>query len=137
MVSARSTASSSTTSSVEDARYLLVGFMAASIGFRLFAGLVNVFGVNWFGSSASSFCLGAFANYLLSARYVFGSRKRFTKEKEIALVFLVSTIGLAANQLALTTLIMAFDLDVLIAKIIAMASVFFWNYAARHYFIFI
>ena len=99
--------------------------MAASIGFPLVAGLVNVFGVNWFGSSVSSFCLGTFANYLLSARYVFGSRKRFTKEKEIALVFLVSTIGLAANQLALTTLIMAFDLDVLIAKIIAMASVLF------------
>ncbi len=117
-------------------RYFLVGFIAASIDFLLFAGLVYVFGVNWFASSVSSFCLGTFANYLLSIRYVFESQKRFTREKEIALVFVVSTIGLAANQLALATLIMALSLDVLIAKIIAMASVFFWNYVARRYFIF-
>jgi putative flippase GtrA len=66
----------------------------------------------------------------------FESGARFAKHQEILLTFLVSGVGLLVNQLALYLLVRFLGLEVLIAKIGAIGTTFFWNYIARQSFIF-
>lgn len=118
------------------AKYFLVGGAAAAVDFLLFALLVKVLDLGWMGAAGFSFCAATLVNYLLSIRHVFRSGARFAKQHEMALVFAVSAIGLLINQSALGILIEWFGVDMLLAKIAATGSVFFWNYGARRHFIF-
>lgn len=118
------------------ARYFLVGGFAAGVDFLLFAFLVKVLGFGWLYSAAFSFCFATIANYLLSVRHVFQSGARFAKSHEVALVFVVSAVGLIINQVVLALLVERQGVDVLLSKIAATGSVFFWNYGARRHYIF-
>ena len=117
-------------------RYFFVGGAAALVDFVLFAALVKLFGLAWYYAGVVSFTFATFVNYMLSIHFVFESGARFAKQHEIALVFLASAIGLAVNQTALYGLIALAGLNVLVAKVGATGAVFFWNFTARHTFIF-
>jgi putative flippase GtrA len=117
-------------------RYFFVGATAASVDFLIFAILVKGFDFPWFPVAIFSFILATAVNYVLSIRHVFQSGARFTRRTEIGLVFLVSGIGLILNQSVLWVLIEKMIIDVLLAKVLATATVFFWNYGIRHSFIF-
>jgi len=118
-------------------RYFFVGGTAALVDFGVFAALVKTDTLGWFYSAIISFSLATTVNYVLSVRHVFESGARFGKHQEVALVFLVSGIGLAINQAILYLLIQRFTLDVLISKIAATGVVFVWNFTARSRFIFL
>jgi putative flippase GtrA len=118
------------------ARYFLVGGLAALVDILLFAVLVKGFDFGWLGSAAFSFCVATLVNYVLSVRHVFESGVRFGKRHEMVLVFAVSAIGLLINQAVLGMLIEGGGIDVLLSKVAATGSVFFWNYGARRHFIF-
>jgi putative flippase GtrA len=117
-------------------RYFFVGATAASVDFLIFAILVKGFELPWFPVAIFSFILATAVNYVLSIRHVFQSGARFARRTEIGLVFLVSGIGLILNQSVLWVLIEKIFMDVLLAKVLATATVFFWNYGIRHSFIF-
>jgi putative flippase GtrA len=117
-------------------RYFCVGGAAALMDFLLFAVLVKSIGVPWYYAAVLSFVAATSLNYLLSIRFVFDSGERFSKQHEVALVFLVSGMGLALNQLALYILISVTELNVLVSKLAATAVVFFWNFGTREKFIF-
>lgn len=117
-------------------RYFLVGGAAACVDFVLFAVLVKAFGIGWLGAGTFSFCIATATNYFLSIRHVFRSGARFEKSHELVLVFIVSAVGLVINQGVLALLVEGQGTDVLLSKISATGSVFFWNYGARHHFIF-
>lgn len=118
------------------ARYFLVGGAAAGVDFVLFAVLVKGFGIGWLSAGTFSFCIATIANYLLSIRHVFQSGARFGKSHELMLVFIVSAVGLVTNQVVLALLVEGQGVDVLLSKVAATGSVFFWNYGARRHFIF-
>ena len=117
-------------------RYFFVGFVAASVDIGIFTVAVKGFGFDWFFVALFSFALATLANYLLSVRYVFESGVRFKKRVEMSLVFLVSGIALTINQSFLWLLIERANINEVLSKLIASASVFLWNYAARSRFIF-
>jgi putative flippase GtrA len=117
-------------------RYLFVGGAAALVDFVLFAALVKLSGLAWYYAAMVSFTLATLVNYMLSIRFVFESGARFAKQHEIALVFLASAMGLMVNQAALYGLIALAGLNPLLSKAGATGAVFFWNFAARHKFIF-
>jgi putative flippase GtrA len=104
--------------------------------FVLFAILIKGFDVKWYYANVVSFTLIGLVHYALSIRFVFESGARFAKHQEILLTFLVSGIGLFVNQLALYVLVSFLGMEVLIAKIGAIGTTFFWNYIARQNFIF-
>jgi putative flippase GtrA len=104
--------------------------------FSLFAIFLKIFRVKWYYANVASFILINLVHYVLSIRFVFESRTRFAKHQEILLTFLASGVGLLVNQLALYLLVRFLGLDVLIAKIGAIGTTFFWNYIARQNFIF-
>ena len=117
-------------------RYLLVGGTAFAVDLLLFGVLTLVFGVHWFFAAAVSFVPATAVNYVLSIRFVFGSRVRFGRRSEIALVFAVSAVGLALNEFLLWIAIDGLGIALLVSKVLASGGVFLWNYGLRAYYIF-
>jgi putative flippase GtrA len=117
------------------AKYFITGAIAAGVDLVLFAAFVKLLGWPWYVAATVSFVAATLTNYFLSVRHVFTSGVRFEKRDEIALIFLVSGVGLAVNQAILLFLIRAGVL-ILVAKVGATGAVFIWNYAARHQFVF-
>ena len=119
------------------ARYFVVGGASAVVDFALFGILLLILGSEkWFVSAAASFIVATGFNYLLSIRMVFSAGVRFGRGHEIMLVFLVSLVGLALNQFTLWLFHQMLGWNVWVAKCIATASAFLWNYTARNSFIF-
>ena len=135
----RSTASSSTTFSAERrliARYFLVGGAAAAVDIGLFLALAKGLGLPYQPVAAATFILATLVNYVLSVRFVFVSGQRFGKRSEIALVYLVSAVGLALNAAILWACVEMAAMGLFAAKIAATGCVFFWNYFARRHLVF-
>jgi putative flippase GtrA len=142
----RSGASSSTTSSAERrraphwlrglARYFVVGGVAACVDIGLFMAFARGMGLPYLPVSVASFVLATLVNYLLSIRFVFVSGQRFRRRWETALVFAVSAMGLVINSAILWLCVERAHATLLLAKLVATGTVFFWNYLARRFFVF-
>jgi putative flippase GtrA len=139
MDSGPSTASSSTTFFAERKhvlRYLGVGAAAAAVDIGLFWIFARELGLPYLRVAIATFVAATLVNYVLSVRFVFVSGVRFRRRWELALVFLVSGLGLAVNNAMLWICVERLALDLLLAKIAATGTVFFWNYFARRQFVF-
>jgi len=86
-------------------------------------------------ASATSFTVATTLNYFLSYFFVF-ERGRFSMSHEIARVFVVSLIGLALNTLLVYLFVSDLALNGVLAKIIAIPLVLFWNFLGRRIFVF-
>ena len=117
-------------------RYFVVGGISALIDIGFFFIFAKIAGWNYLLIASAGFIFATFINYLLSIRWVFESGIRFTKSKEILLIYLVSAMGLTLNLLVLFALVDCLDIELMISKLIATASVFFWNFYIRRNFIF-
>ena len=118
------------------AKYFGVGAAAAAIDLSLFSLFAGLLGYNYLVVACFTFVLATVANYALSVRYVFESGARFVRHHEILLVFVVSAIGLAVNQLILYIGVEYARLNVIVGKVLATGVVFGWNYLARAHFVF-
>ena len=132
-------ASSNTTSFAETrniARYFVVGGVCALVDLTLFLAFAQGLGLPYLRVAAGSFVVATLLNYFLSVRFVFVSGVRFGKRWEVALVFAVSAMGLALNQLILALCVEELGLSLLVSKVIATGGVFFWNYFGRRVLVF-
>lgn len=139
MDSEPSTASSSTTFFAERrniARYFGVGAAAAGVDIGLFLLFAQHFGLPYLRVAAASFVVATLVNYFLSVGFVFVSGLRFRAHWELALVFLVSGLGLAINQAVLWLCVEQVAMSLFLSKVAATGTVFFWNYFARRRFVF-
>jgi putative flippase GtrA len=118
------------------ARYFAVGGVAACVDIGLFMLFAQGLGLAYLRVAAGSFIVATLVNYFLSVRFVFVSGARFRRRWEMVLVFVVSAIGLALNQLILAACVELAHFGLLLAKLFATGVVFFWNYAARRAFVF-
>lgn len=135
----RSTASSSTTSFAEArniARYFAVGGVAAAVDIGLFLFFAQYLGMPYLRVAPFTFVAATLVNYLLSVRFVFVSGVRFRRGVEVLLVFAVSAVGLGVNQAILLACVEWLGFALLVAKVCATGTVFFWNYGARRLFVF-
>jgi putative flippase GtrA len=131
--------SSNTTSFAElrrIARYFAVGGAAACVDIGLFMVFAQGLGYAYLRVAAASFVVATLVNYVLSVRFVFVSGVRFRRRWEVALVFMVSAVGLALNQAILAACVELARFNLLFAKLSATGLVFFWNYLARRFFVF-
>jgi putative flippase GtrA len=134
-----STASSSTTFSAERrafARYFVVGGICACVDIGLFMLFAKGLGLPYLRVAACTFIIATLLNYVLSVRFVFVSGKRFTRRWEVALVFVVSGMGLAVNAAVLWFGVEMAHVGLLFSKLAATGVVFFWNYFSRRVLIF-
>ena len=93
-------------------------------------------GFNYLVVGALGFIVATLVNYILCIRWIFESGRRFGRRAEIASVYAVSTIGLALHMLLLWLGVARLGLAEPLAKVVAIGLVFFWNYAARRYYVF-
>ena len=118
------------------ARYMGVGACAAAVDISLFTFFAGYLGYNYLMVGTVTFVLATAVNYLLSVQFVFKSGVRFSRRHEVVLVFGISAVGLALNQLILYVGISVLRMDLLLSKMIATGAVFGWNYTARYRFVF-
>ena len=119
------------------AKYFVVGGISALSDLVLFS--IGVYLLHWpyLLCGLAGFVVSTAVNYFLSVRFVFVSGVRFGRFAEVVLVFLVSSIGLLVNLLALYFAIEDGGVEPFLAKIIATGTVFVWNYTARAHFVFV
>lgn len=117
-------------------RYFFVGGIAAVVDIGLFYLGAGVMRWNYLIVGTVSFILATLVNYVISVRVVFKSGTRFSRNSEVFLVFLVSTIGLAINQAILYICISRLSVAILPSKLTATGCVFLWNYFLRSRFVF-
>jgi putative flippase GtrA len=118
------------------ARSVLVSQLAFWLDFGLLALLTEVAGIYYLGSAAISFLAGTSLSYVLSVRWVFEVRRFPSKLLEYGTFVLVGVVGLALNEGLLWVFTAHLRLYYLVAKIIAGALVFFWNFGARKWLLF-
>ena len=117
-------------------KYLLVGGTAAAVDITIFFVFAKLVGFNYLSIGAVGFIAATFVNYLLSVRFVFESGIKFSKKEELALVYIASSMGLAINLGILYLCIEIAMIETMTSKLIATASVFFWNFFSRKQLIF-
>ncbi len=117
-------------------RYFFVGGIAAAVDIGLFYLGAGVAMWNYMVVGTVSFTLATLVNYFISVRVVFRSGTRFSRYHELLLVFLVSCAGLVVNQAILYACISRLGIGLLLAKLLATAGVFLWNYQLRSRFVF-
>jgi putative flippase GtrA len=113
-----------------------VGGAAACVDIGLFMLFAKGLGLPYLSVAAGSFIVATLVNYVLSVRFVFVSGRRFRRRWELALVYLVSGVGLALNQAILFAGIEIAGLGLLASKLTATGIVFFWNYLSRRFIVF-
>lgn len=118
------------------ARYLGVGATAAAVDISLFSFFAGYLGFNYLVVGFFTFVLATAVNYVLSVRFVFESGIRFARHHEVMLVFGISAVGLALNQLVLYLGIGVLRMDLVLSKLAATGAVFGWNYTARSRWVF-
>jgi len=116
-------------------RYVLVGAVATGVDWVLFS--IFVFAMEWHYLLAGtvSFIVATFAGYVSGLRVLFrgGRHKRWI---EIAFVYLASIFGFALHMGALAILVDWLQLHLFLAKVVATAVTFLWNFSARYFWIF-
>jgi len=117
-------------------RYFFVGAVAAAVDIGLFTVFARLLGYNYLVVAGCTFVVATLVNYWLGVRHVFESGARFSRSRELVLVFTVSTVGLAINQGVLFVAAAKLGLDLVLSKILATGVVFVWNYQLRANFVF-
>jgi putative flippase GtrA len=121
---------------VRAARYFVVGGVSAAFDIGFFFVFAKLLDYHYLAVACVGFVFAVLLNYALSVRFVFTSGVRFSKGQELALVYLVSGIGLALHLLVLYAAVDRLAIELMLSKLIATISVFLWNFLARNYFIF-
>ena len=121
---------------VRAAKYFVVGGISACVDIGFFYVFAKVLGFNYLAVATVGFLIAVPVNYLLSVRFVFTSGARFRPLHELALVYLVSSVGLGLHLVVLYAAVDMLGFELMLSKLIATGSVFLWNFAARNYFVF-
>ena len=86
---------------VRAAKYFVVGGISACVDIGFFFVFAKLLGFNYLAMAAVGFVIAVPVNYLLSVRFVFTSGARFKPLHELALVYLVSSVGLGLHLVVL------------------------------------
>ena len=117
-------------------RYFIIGGVAATVDIGFFFVFAKLAGLNYLLVAPVGFVLATLVNYELSVRHVFRSGIRFSRGREIVMIYVISTVGLLINQAILYGLVDLVGAELMLSKLMATASVFFWNYCARNNYLF-
>lgn len=115
-------------------RYLFVGGFAAVIDMGTLFALSIFVGVNYLIAAAIGFVVGLFANYLISASWVFDTAQK--SKEEFALFSLIGAGGLGLTELIMWVGVDVAQLPLLFAKIVSLALVLIWNFGLRKKLVF-
>ena len=116
-------------------RYFMVGGLSAIIDWTLFALFYYIGGVHYRVAALCSFSLAFVFNFFTGRKFAYAPTSRGAK-REMALVLLVSLIGLGINDQILKLSVETFGLEEMIGKVVATAVTFVWNFSARQFWVY-
>jgi putative flippase GtrA len=119
---------------IQASRYLVVGGAAAVVDTGLVYLLGYRLGVDSFVSVAIAFLVGCAVNYAGCVLLIFQTTHRY--RTELATFLAVSAVGLAINELVIYLLYSRIGVQLLAAKVVAVAVAMLWNFALRRALIF-
>lgn len=117
-------------------RYFGVGAVGAAVDFSIFAVMVTGLGIHYLLSGAVGFIVATAIHYLLTIRFVFVPGQRFGPRAELLAVYAVSIVGLLIHQSMLYAGVELLAQNVYACKVVAVGTVFFWNYLVRKNYVF-
>ncbi len=112
-------------------KYIIVGAITAIFDFSTFYILYTLVNLSWFYASVLTFFLAVFFNFMLSINFVFNPGLRYNVSKQFKLFVLASSLAFLINQLSLFILIVYFDIEPLISKLISLGLLTVFNYNVR------
>ena len=124
------------TLAVQLLKYGVVGAIAFGVDFGSLWLLHSVAGMHHLLAAAIAFILGLTCNYLLSTAWVFGESRLKSTAAEFTAFALIGVVGLGLNELIIFLAADVVGLQVMVAKLISTALVFFWNFFARRFLLF-
>ncbi len=114
----------------EFVRYVTASLVALLLDIAVLQSAVAV--VHYLVAASLGFIIGATANYLLSTRWVFRTRRLAEHPPiEFSAFFLIGLAGLAINDLIIFLSVSQFGLALLASKLVAAGATFLFNYTAR------
>jgi putative flippase GtrA len=117
-------------------RYFAIGLVGSAIDLAIFAAMVSGLGIHYLVSGATSFIVATAIHYRLTIRFVFEPGLRFGRKGELLAIYAVSATGLMAHQGFLYLGATVLGQNVYVWKLVAIGTVFSWNYLARKHFVF-
>lgn len=120
----------------ELARYLLAGSLAFACDIATLYFLTDILGIHYLASNIVSFSVGLGVAYVSNAFWVFDYRRYRQVSREFAIFAVIALCGIVINELLLYLLVELLLAHYLLAKIVAAAAVFLFNFLARRYLLF-
>jgi putative flippase GtrA len=120
----------------EGTRYVTASAAALAVDFFVYAGLVRLASVDYLIAAPVGFALGLATIYLLSVRWVFGTRRLADARLEFAVFASIGLAGMVLNQLVIYVGVEAWALSYESAKLVSAGVVFCFNFALRKLLLF-
>ncbi len=117
-------------------RYGFVGGLAFLVDYGTLVLLTEFAGMHYLLAATISFILGLITNYLLSITWVFNQHKLNNRWVEFLLFAFIGVVGLGLNDTIMFLCTERCGIHYTLSKIIATATVFFWNFLARKLILF-
>lgn len=118
-------------------KYGIVGGVAFIVDYGLLLLLTIIFEIHYLVSAAISFVAGLVVNYILSRRFVFTDNRLSNRQMEFLIFSIIGVFGVGINEIIIYYLTDVLGIHYMISKIVSTLVVFFWNFFARKYFLFI
>lgn len=116
-------------------RYSLVSGVALAVDILILGICHDLLGWHYLLATTVGFIAGVITNYLLCIVWVFTESRFTSRGFEFLLTAGIATAGLAINDLMMWVMVEQFSVYYLVAKIVAAAAVFFWNFVIRQYYV--
>ncbi|MBU0766682.1 GtrA family protein [Patescibacteria group bacterium] len=115
-------------------RYFFVGGTSSVLDLLVFAVLVSQYDVHYLLAAFFSYMAGLLWNYILCVAWVFESKHK--RILEFVMIFLIAMGGLMWTELLMWIFVEFVDVMPIIAKIIVLWIVLFWNFGMRKVYVF-
>lgn len=112
-------------------RYALVSVVALLADLGVLFSLYYIFHINYLVAASVGFAVGLIVNYKMSHNRIFVNPKIESRMMNFGAFAAIGLIGLVANDVVIWLGHSVLGYTVVVAKIIAVALVFFWNFLAR------
>ncbi len=116
-------------------KFAVAGAIGAGVEIGTYIYLVDFVEMYYLTANVLAITLAIFVNYIISQRWVFDGG-RYNRGTEFTVFVLVSIVALFLNQLLMWILVENSELEDKICKILAIATVAFFNYFAKKFFVF-
>jgi putative flippase GtrA len=120
----------------EGARYFIASAIALAIDAGAYVALIRLGRVDYLVAAPIGYALGIAVIYVLSIRWVFGTRRLNDERSEFLLFALIGITGLLMNQLVIYVCVEALSATYEVAKLTSAVLVFGANFGGRKLLLF-